>query len=662
MTCVSLGPGREPARRDRLYRTGRRDRPVVQLPSIALRIAVMAGIVVVVFGVILFRLWFLQILSGQQFLAKANDNRLTSVRIIAPRGAIKDRNGMVIVDNRAGLAVGIRPMDVPKGELGLVTHRLAAVLKMPATKLDAQLEDHTGLSFRQLDRQTGPGGYDLIVVKDDVPIKVVAYIREHTFSFPGVEIQANYLRSYPKKDLAAHLLGNVGEIDKAELKLPRFKGYTAGDMIGKGGAEWTYDRYLRGVDGVARLEVDAFLRPKTHTPIGGRLPQPGDNLLLTIDAKVQSKAEQALRYGISLAHSSGANSANGGAAVVMDVKTGQILAMASYPTYDPKVWVGGISPKDYARLNAKKANQPLFDRAMQGQYAVGSTFKPVDAIAGLEEGVISPSTTFFCPGWFKVPIANDKSVWHCWLTSGHGTVDLVQALAQSCDVYFYNVGYLFYGRKGTELEDWAMRLGMGKPTGIDLPGEAAGLVPTPAWVKKVGKTAVDRIWTPGRSVNLAIGQGDLQATPLQLATAYAAIANGGYLVQPHVGLKVVNAQGQLVKDLQPAGRRNLDINPADLDVVRQGLREAATVGTSAPIFGGYPVAVAGKTGTAQVFGKSDYAWYASYAPANDPKYVVVVMIEQGGHGGTAAAPAARLIYDQLFGVKGQTVTGAVRGD
>jgi penicillin-binding protein 2 len=647
---MSLGSGRDFSRRDRPIRTGRRDKPIIQLPSIAVRVAVMVGIAAVLFGIILFRLWFLQVLSGQQFVAQANDNRLRSVKIVAPRGSLVDRNGTVLVDNRPGRAVGIRPMDVPAGQMPALVKSLVAVLKMPARQIRAKLAQQKLIGLP----------YDLVIVKEDVKMKVVSYLLEHDLSFPGVEIQNDYLRDYPQGDMAAQVLGNAGEISAAELKQNHFKGYSAGDVVGQAGLEWTYDSWLRGRDGVAKVEVDAMGRPKANAPVpGGRLPQPGDTLVTTIDAGVQAAAEKALVKGIELAHSTGNPAANGGAAVVMDVHTGQVLAMASYPTYDPKVWVGGISTKDYKKLSAKSANYPMLNRPIQESVAVGSTFKVVDAVAALEEGVITPATTFYCNGTFKIPNTTDNIIWHCWLPSGHGTISLIPAIAQSCDVYFYNVGYKFYLRQGTELEDWARRLGMGKPTGIDIPGEVAGRVPTPAWKQKYFKTAVDKIWKPGDSVNLAIGQGNMEATPLQLATTYAAIANGGTIVTPHLGLKVTDAQGQLVRNLAPTtGTHKVEIAQSTLNAVRTGLREAATVGTSAPTFAGYPIPVAGKTGTAQVFGKGDYGWYASYAPANDPKYVVVVMIEQGGHGGTVSAPASRLIYDQLFHQKGSTVTSS----
>ena len=640
----------------------------MQLPSVPLRVAILLGLALVLFGIILFRLWYLQILSGEEFVAQANDNRLRSVKVVAPRGPIQDRHGAVIVENRAGLAVGIRLMDVPAGELEATTKQLAGVLRMREARIRRKLESRTGVTFAQLDKQSGSAGIDLVIVKEDVDRKIVSYLLEHKQSFPGVEIRKAYLRDYPEGTLAAHLLGSTGEVSSEQLKEQRFKGYDAGDVIGQGGVEWSYDRWLRGRDGVAKVEVDAMGRPKSRTAApGGRLPQPGNTLVTTIDAKVQAKTEDALRYSISLAHSTGSYGANGAAAVVLDAKNGEVLSMASYPTYDPDVFVGGISQKDYKALTNRYANYPLLNRTIQSAKAPGSTFKVVTATAGLEEGVIDPGTGFFCNGGYVVPIDTAKTVYGCWSKDGHGTLSLVGALTQSCDVYFYNVGYRFYGRQGTELSDWAGRLGMGKTTGIDIPGEVAGRVPTWKWRQSHFKSEIDKLWTPGHSLLLAIGQGDLEATPLQLAVTYAAIANGGTIVKPHLGLKVVDAQGKVVRDLDPGNAGKVDISQHTLDVVRRGLREAASAptGTSAAVFAGYPVAVAGKTGTAEVWDGSrmvDYAWYASYAPADDPKYVTVVMVEKGGHGGTVAAPATRLIYDALFNQKGGKVTGSTRSD
>ena len=682
MICVPL-LGRDPARRDRPIRTGRRDKPIIQLPSIALRVAVILGIAAVLFGIVFFRLWFLQILSGQDFVAQANDNRLSSVKVVAQRGYIVDRKGEVIVDNRAGEAVGIRLMDVPKGTLDEELARLAPVLHMKPVELRKRIKDYlypstleqnadgTWTSFLTWEKVTDGEitGLDLIVLKHDVSRKVMTYLKERTLQFPGVEIQDDSLRAYPQGDMAAQVLGHLGEVSADQLTQQHFKGYSAGDVVGYDGLEYTYDKWLRGRDGVARIEVDAFGRPKQTDPVGGRMPDAGDTLVTTLDSKVQAAAEQALRTGISLAHANKQYEANGGAALVMDVKNGDILGMASYPTFDPNVWVGGMKTKTYKQLTKKSANNPMFNRAIQETKAVGSTFKAITSVAALEEGIVTPGTGFFCPGYFVSAYdnADPPQKFKCWALDGHGTLDLVGAITQSCDVYFYNVGDQMYARQGTALEDWAKRLGMGKVTGIDIPGELPGRVPTPGWKQKYFKTEIDKLWKPSDSIYLAVGQGNLEATPLQLATSYAAIANGGKVVTPHLGLKITDSAGQIIRDLEPTASRKVDIAQSTLDVVKRGLYDAANSpsGTSAPVFAGYKVPVAGKTGTAEVYDNGrivNYAWYASYAPANDPKYVVVVMIEKGGHGATTAAPATRIIYDALFNIDSGEFTGTVRGD
>ncbi len=649
-------------RRERPIRTGRPDKPILQLPSVALRVALLVGLALVLVAVILFRLWFLQVLSGQQFEAQANDNRLRSVKIVAPRGAIVDRDGRVLVENRAGVSVGIRPMDVPVGELDKVIARLADVLEVPERRIRRKLRESTSLTIEQLDDHEGSGGYDLVVVDEDVKARVRSQLLERNALYPGVEVRDDFLRDYPQGELAGHVLGHLGEISRQQLKEQRYKGYASGDVIGQGGVESTYDRWLRGRDGLTKIEVDAMGRPKSREPVaGGRLAEAGDTLVLTLDSEVQKKTEQALRYGIELAHRDQKWRANGAAAVVMDVRNGQLVAIASYPTFDPDIWTDGLNDEEWKELSDPQANQPLVSKAFQGVYAAGSTFKAIDAVAALEEGVIVPETRYYCNG--RYPPSGDigGSHWSCWTSYGHGSPDLTTALSVSCDVYFYNVGYAFYNRAGTELADWAMRLGLGKTTGLDVPGEVAGRVPTPEWRRQYFEGEIDKIWKPGNSILLAIGQGDLEVTPLQMAVAYAAIANGGTVVQPHLGLKVLTPEGKLVRRIDTKSKK-LEISGMTLDAVHEGLRLAATQGTSAAVFNSYPVAVAGKTGTAEVYGKGDYAWYASYAPADDPRYVVVVLIEQGGHGGTAAAPAARMIYDALFHLDTGQVTGATSTD
>jgi penicillin-binding protein 2 len=615
----------------------------------ARRVAIIACIATVSFGIVFFRLWFLQVVSGQEFVRLANDNRLRSVTTAAPRGVILDRNGTVLVDNRPGLTVGIRAMDMPRGQLGPTLARLAPILDMTPAAMRKRLQAYTGYV------------YGLAVIKRGVSKAAAAYILEHKISLPGVEVASDYLRAYPQGDLASQALGYVGQVDAEQLKQPRYRGYKAGDLVGESGVEYTYDRWLRGRDGRTLVEVDSMGRPRRSGPsAGGRLPLPGDNLVVSLDSRVQRTAQSALRYGIDIARRNGEPGANGGAAVVLDAKTGAVIALASDPAYDANVWSGGISEGDFEELSRPAANYPLIDRADEGLYPTGSTFKAVGAIAALEEGVISPWTMLSAPGSYT----NHGQVFNDWNPAGYGTIDLTQALAQSADTYFYQVGYMFYLREGTELEDWATRLGYGRRTGIDIPGEATGRVPTPGWRRRYYKTAVDKLWKPGNSIQLAIGQDDLLATPLQVAVNYAAIANGGFVLTPHLGMKAIASDGSLVARFRSRRPRKIDVSSQTLDVVRGALRQAASTpqGTSYGVFGDYPIEVAGKTGTAEVTGKGDYAWYASFAPASDPRYVVVVMIEQGGHGGTSAAPAARMIYDALFKRRAEKVGGTTGSD
>ena len=631
-----------------------RGRPPVRLPSVALRVAVLGGLVAVLFGVLVFRLWFLQILTPQIYLAQAENNSERTIEVPAPRGVIEDRNGTMLVDNQPGLSIGIRPMNVPQGQLGPLASHLSPLVHVPARTILSLVAKQSWLP------------YDLVVVKRDASRSLVFYLKEHTQTFPGVEVQQSYERGYPLGDLAAPLLGYLGQIDPLELKQAKFKGVLPDDEVGQSGVEATYNQWLRGTDGTQLVQVNALGATQGVLP-GGTLPQPGDNLVLTLDARVQKAAENAIRSGIALAHTAGYPHANAGAAIVMDAHSGALLALASYPTYDPNWFTGGISAKHYAQLMSPQANDPLLNRAIAGEYPTGSTFKVVDTIAGLETGVLSPSTTLYAGPTY----VNHGWVYHDWNPDGHGTIDLTQAIVQSADTYFYQVGYDFYLRAGTQLQDWARRLGYGRTTGIDIAGEVPGVVPTPAWLRQsyTKKTdpagwQIDSIWKPGNSINLSIGQGDLLATPLQVAVNYAAIANGGYKVTPHLGLRIDSPQGAQIQALPFTAPVPLDIAPGYLAFVRNALREAAAtpLGTSYPSFGNYPVAVAGKTGSAQVAGKGTYSWYASFAPVNDPKYVVVVLIEQGGEGADAAAPAARLIYNTLFHVKNGGFGGVGNGN
>ena len=609
----------------------RKRRPPAEDPSTGVRLAILVTTVLVLFGILLFRLWFLQILSGDEFIAQADNQRLRTVRIEAPRGVIYDRDGEPLVANRAGLSVGILPMDLRSPDT--VIPRLASVLGIPAEDIRAKLD------------KAGQDKYRVIIIKEDVPENpVVSYLLEHSLEFPGVRVEKSYLREYARGAFATHILGSVGEASYEDLEKEQFQALKPGAVLGKDGVEASYDSWLRGVDGTRTVEVDAAGVPKRV--IQEIQPLPGSNLVLTIDNDLQAVARAAVIDGIDRARKDGFVNSYAGVVVALDPRTGEVLAMTSYPDYDPSLWVGGMGAEDYAKLIDPRAHNPLFDRAIKGLYPAASTFKPFVAATALRSDLIDWTQVYADPGTFK----RDQQVWRDWLPSGHGTVNLVQALAESCDVYFYNLGSLFYDQTGSVLQEGLREFGFGKKTGIDLPGEYVGQVPDADWKKEHGKTEIDRIWKPGDDVNLSIGQGDLLVTPLQLAMAFGAIANGGDILVPRVARQITDSTGNVTKQFETEVRSHVIINPEDLDAIRRGLRMVTNdpSGTAYGAFRGFPISVVGKTGTAEKKPGDDYAWFMGYAPADDPEILVVALVEQGGHGSSIAAPAVRRVLEAYF--------------
>ena len=603
-------------------------------------------------------------LSGDRYLAAAQSNQLRTIRVEAPRGTILDRNGKTVVDNVPGTAVKLWVGDLPKQGRYAVISRLAEVLEVPAAELAKTVDDHRGDPLTP------------ITVKTAVSERKIAYLYEHQEDFPGVQIQQTYLRAYPYRAAAAHLLGYVGEISREELKPRQKRGYRGGDKIGKSGVEATYDEVLRGTAGVAQARFDSLGRQRS--PLEPRRePRPGAAVRLTIDIGLQRAAERALRYGIATAKANKEYNANGGAIVALDPRDGAVLAMASSPTYRPSDYVGRIDPKRVAPLlypdAAKRANYPGLNRATQVEYPPGSTWKPVVALAAMQEHLLSPNEAIQCTPYAEY--GRDKQRFRNWNPNTNEPMTLAVALAESCDTYFYNVGDRFYRKDRTRLQEWAERFGFGAPTGLDIGGEADGLIPTPAWRKKAFESDWDRAWNPGDSIQLAIGQKDVTATPLQMARFYAMIANGGKLVTPYVVASVEQpgAEGQEPVTLQrfpPDPPRPSGVDPGALAVVRDGLYAAthARDGTSSGTFGTYPIPIAGKTGTAEKVVPlpgyppghlEDQSWWCGYGPSDAARIVVCVVIENGGHGGSAAAPAALKVFEQFFGVKGRSIVPQV---
>jgi penicillin-binding protein 2 len=645
------------------------EEPYLFTPRMALRVAILAGATLVVFAVLFLRLWSLQILSGSKYASVALDNQLRTVRLPAPRGLIEDREGRVLVTNVASTAVDVWPADLPKQGRYAEMRRLAAVLHMRLPKVLAKLERSKGDLLTPVTIQ--------VAVHEDQ----VEYLREHALEFPGVHTRTIYLRQYKTEALLAHVLGYVGEISPQQVEalrrschLPSDLCPQPGDEIGQTGVEAAYDGYLRGQPEIDEVHVNAL-----GVPIGKPVPRsvavPGSAVRLTIDISLQRAAERALRDGIQLAHADGHWLADGGAIVAMDPNTGEILAMASSPTFKPSVFVGRTSAKKLAPLLnpavAKKDNYPGLNRAVAGLYPPGSTFKPVTALAAMQEHVISPFQTLQCTPTFTV----HGQVFKNWDPFSDRPMTLPEAIAASCDTYFYQLGYDFYALpadRGHPLQGWASRFGFGAPTGIDIGGEPVlpynhevGLLPTPEWRQATytaktdpGHWQIDRLWKPGDSIQLAIGQKDLLVTPLQMVRFYAMIANGGKLVKPHV-VDAVGRPGGGMVPINPPLPTPTGVDPAALQVVRDGLYQAthASFGTATSVFGAFPIPVAGKTGTAEKVVQppgyahpveQDQSWWCGYAPADAPRIAVCAVIENGGHGGTAAAPAALRVFEHYF--------------
>jgi len=624
-------------------------------------------LVLIGFAALLLRLWALQVLSGSQYAARAQANQLRTVRVEAPRGMIVDRNRNVLVTNKTVTAVELWPSSLPK-----VYARRVAELRALAHITGVQLR---GMTRQIVARRRAGDMLDPVVVRPQTPGPMLTYLQERAGEFPGVTLSRSYARRYPHGSLAAQLLGYDGQISQTQLRTLGKEGYAAGDEIGQTGVEASYDHYLRGLAGAARIRVDSLGRPRSAQTLATQ-PQPGQTVRLTLDTGLQIAAQNALDYGIQLARTNGDYEADGGAIVALSPKDGSILALASSPTYDPSVWTGRRTQKE---LNAQglgtpqsavDRNYPSLDRALDGTYPPGSTFKPLTAIAALEEHLIKPYSFYPCTGTYTAPEDRSHHHFHNWDPFVNQAMDLPTALAYSCDTYFYAAGNDFYelpANRGQPLQTWARKFGFGRPTGVDVGPESTGLLPTIDWkhemfTRRTDPTnwRVDRLWKPGDSIQLAIGQGDLLVTPLQMTRLYAAIANGGKLVTPHVLMDVENPNRTIVPTSAPPAPQPIPgLDPKYVKVVQQGLYEGThePFGTSYGVFGTFPVSIAGKTGTAQKVVQlpgykkvENQSWWCGYGPTNDPKLVVCAVIENGGHGGTAAAPAAERVFSKFFHV------------
>ena len=590
---------------------------------IGLMICVLAA-----FVILFVRLIYLQIIMGAELRQLSLNNSIRLQSIDPPRGRVYDRNGKVLVDNRPSFDVSITLKDADPVKQTI--ERLSEYIQIPPAELMEAIKSAKGFS-----------SYKPVLVKQDIGRNVLATLEVHRYELPGVAVDVNLRRNYINNQYAAHLLGYLSEINSNELKSGNYPGCRSGDLIGKFGAEKTFENFLRGKRGGRQVKVNA--NGQVVRVLKTVDAEPGYDVYLTIDQEVQKKAEELLE-GIV------------GAVVAMEPTSGRVLAMASSPSFDQNYFVGGISRENWADLISNPF-RPMSNRAIQGEYPPGSTYKIITALAGLEEGVIDAETTFHCPGFYRF----GNRVYRCWNRKGHGKVEIIKALEESCDVYFYQVGQLL----GVDRLAWyAKAAGLGKPTGIHLDHESSGLIPTAAWKEK--RTGIP--WQEGETLSVAIGQGFNLASPMQMAVLMSAVANGGSRYKPIILGAVKKIDGQLLLKQSPEVVGRLPLSEDSLQLVKLGLWQAVNGerGTARRIRLN-DFHISGKTGTSQVVSRKEdeevdedqvpahlraHAWFVAYAPSEKPRIAVSVVVEHGEHGSGAGAPIAKeIIKTYLRGYK-----------
>ncbi len=670
-----------------------------------LRLGVIQVLVLALFLTLFARLWYLQVFSGDDYQAKAADQSVRDIVVQPARGLIVDDMGRPLVANRTSWVVTVdrtllQRMDEPVQERLL--RRIARAVDRPYRQVRSRTLLCGGAGAVSGSCWNG-SPYQPVPVAKDIDQEVALSIMEQNEDYPAVIVEDQHVRSYPSPYgiNAAHLLGYLSPITESELDEAESQeddSVHGASVVGRAGLEKEYDEHLRGYPGYKQVAVDSMGRVLEDSgEIEGRV---GDTLVTSIDARVQAVVEQQLAETIATARSTrdsvtGRNYvADSGAAVVMETGTGRIVAMASQPTYDPGVWVGGIASEELDRLYSEKAGTPLLSRATQGQFAPGSTWKPFMTAGALKAGY-SKDTALACSSAFRVGNRDFKN----YESGAYGYIGFQKALEVSCNTFFYRIGFDFWQRFGSDvadvdakdpLVDIAQLFGFGKETGVDVPGEASGRIADREWKRDYYESMKDYYcevgeedgfdflhrfarefciegfaYRAGDAVNFAIGQGDTVVTPLQLARGYAAIANGGTLYEPRIAKAVVDPAGELVREIEPTVQAELDLPREDLTFIDTALRGVAAnpTGTMNWRLQGFPldrVQIRAKTGSAEVYGKQSTSWVASYTK----DYVVVMMVSQGGTGSGTSGPAIRRIYEALYGVRGETVrpaTSAIPG-
>jgi penicillin-binding protein 2 len=585
------------------------------------RLDVLAIIIILVFVALVSRLGYLQVIQGKYYGQEADGNRIRLAPIMAPRGMFYDRNGVPMVSNRPGFTVSLLPLTGPVPDD--IIAKVASILNITTDEIKKKLSQHNGK-------------FEPVRIKSDIGPDVVTKIEERRAELPGVVIEIQPIRNYVNNELAAHLFGYVSEINDVELEKAKAGEYKSGDIIGKFGLEKVYDRELRGIDGGNQVEVDVTGRPVNV--LGRKEPIPGSNLTLTIDYKIQKAAEIAIDEQLTyLQTKTQFRNAKAAAAIAMNPKTGEILAMVSRPTFNPNLFSGGISEKDWKLLN-ENPNNPMDNKAISGEYPPGSTFKLVTGAAALELGKVTPEEKILDTGkhWL---IAKGNAEGEAL-----GWINFKEALTKSDNVYFYEMG----NRLGIDnLEKYARMFGLGAVTGIKLQGESDGLVANRKYKEKV----YGEDWYLSETFDAAIGQGFQLVTPLQEAVLMSEIANGGHRYRPYLVSKISSDKGETIKTFAPEEVGSIQLSDKTLRIIRESLRDVALEGgTAAQVFRDFPISIAGKTGTAENSHGSDHGWFIAYGPYEDPSIVVVVIVEQGGFGTDSAAPIARKIMEAAFNI------------
>lgn len=596
--------------------------------NVQFRSLVALGLGVSLIFFIALRLWYLQIIHGDEFRIKSENNRIRTVYLPPPRGLLFDRNGAVMVKNRPAFNIELIKEDCPDPKETVGT--ISSLTKESFDELWGRMQDN-----RKRRR------FEPKLLLKDVSRETVAIIEANRYRLPGVVVTVTPARNYQYGTVGAHVLGYIREITGEQLEKPQFANYRIGDMVGQYGVEKRWEQFLQGKRGIQDVVVDA-----SGTRIGKASYESevaGHNIFLTIDLQMQLAAEEGLGK-------------SKGAVVAMDANTGEILALVSHPAFDPNRFAGELTADDWKELISGK-DKPMNNRALQGAYPPGSVFKIFTSFAGLTEGTITPHSSANCPGFYTFA----GRPYRCHKKSGHGHVDLRSAVAMSCDVFFYQLGQ----RLGiNNIAKYMAMLGLGRKTGLDLGDESSGIVPSEEWKRNYFKTTANQKWYPGETLSVAIGQGATTTTPIQIARAITAIANGGKLLKPYIIREIESTDKTTFRDsesFKPEVESTLPTDQKNLQIVRDAMEavvlDARGTGHNASLQKEFGISVAGKTGTAQVAGLQfhrkgsqldDHAWFAGYAPAAKPEIVVVGLVENGGHGGAAAAPVVKATMIAYF--------------